>query len=165
MKQRYLLLWGGVDISPHWYEEEPLPTTQKPDLIRDKDEFAAVDNAIDDCIPIIGVCRGAQLLCVANGGNLHQHVPYHKNNSHPIFTRDGKIFKNVAADHHQVMIPAGNYELYATSYDDYLPEVVYWPSTKSLAIQPHPEWMKRSDPFNVWLDDLIFNLFNLKGVF
>ena len=169
-----LILWGGVDISPHWYDETPHPRTQHPNLPRDEAEFLAVSNAVFEGKPVIGVCRGAQLLCVYNGGKLHQHVPEHQNNSHPILTYDDKIFRDVAADHHQVMIPAGDYVMYATAYkkceleetcDDYTPEVVYWPKTKCLAVQPHPEWMDSSHPFNVWLNNLIKQLFTIEGVF
>lgn len=156
-----LILWGGVDISPHWYDETPHPRTQSPNLERDRAEFEAVQQAVIEERPVIGVCRGAQLLCVANGGKLHQHVPEHMNNSHPILTYDDKIFRDVAADHHQVMIPAGDFIVYATAYDDYIPEVVYWPTTKCLAVQPHPEWMDSDHPFNVWLNDLCKQLFNL----
>ena len=159
-----LILWGGTDISPHWYNESPHPKTDKPDLQRDTREFLAVNDAVKEGRPVIGVCRGAQLLCVYNKGSLLQHVPEHKNNSHPIFTYDDKIIKNVAADHHQVMVPVGDFILYATAYNitkDYLPEVVYWPATKTLAVQPHPEWMQSAHPFNVWLNDLCKHLFNL----
>lgn len=165
-----LLLWGGVDISPHWYDESPHPRTQSPNLERDRQEFEAVRQAVIDGRPIIGVCRGAQLLCVVNGGKLHQHVPEHMNNSHPIFTHDDKILYGVAADHHQVMIPDGEFVVYATAYinpdseslcDEYTPEVVYWPGTKCLAVQPHPEWMNQDHPFNVWINNLIKHLFNL----
>lgn len=162
-----LVLLGGVDISSHWYDEPPHPKTQTPDLERDTREFIAVQDAIKEGRSVIGVCRGAQLLCVANGGKLHQHVPEHSNNSHPIFTYDDKILYDVAADHHQVMAPAGDYIMYATAYrktnddegfDDYTPEVVWWPSTRCLAVQPHPEWMPSSHPFNAWLNDLMKKL-------
>lgn len=176
-KQVPLILWGGVDISPHWYNESPHPKTQSPDLRRDESEFMAVSNAVFEDRPVIGVCRGAQLLCVYNGGRLHQHVPSHVNNSHQILTFDDKIFSNVAADHHQVMIPEGDFIIYATEYnywnvqdglgyDEYSPEVVYWHKTRCLAVQPHPEWMEKDHPFNIWLNDLIKDLFHLdEGVF
>lgn len=153
-----LILWGGTDINPQIYFEEPLPTTDKPDIHRDSREQVMVVEAIDVGRPIVGVCRGAQLLCAMNGGKLNQHNPSHRNNNHPILTYDDKILYDVAADHHQIMIPAGNFELFANSYPDYLPEVVWWPETKCLAIQPHPEWMYASHPFNVWINDLMFKL-------
>lgn len=163
--KEYLLLWGGTDISSKLYGEEPLPTTDKPDKIRDERELAQIDYYIRHKLPIIGVCRGAQLLCVANGGKLLQHVPEHRNNNHAVFILDTEEdIESVAADHHQVMLPAGNYTILGEAHDGY-PEVVYWPDTKCLAVQPHPEWMNKDHPFNIWLDSLIYNLFGLKNVF
>ena len=162
-----LILWGGVDISSHWYNEPPHPKTQAPNISRDEEEFAAVQQAVDQGRSAIGICRGAQLLCVFNKGKLHQHVPQHQNNSHPIMTKDDKIIYGVAADHHQVMILKGEHIVYATAYDqtEYerhefgdVAEVVWWPETRCLAIQPHPEWMPSSHPFNLWLNDLMKQL-------
>jgi putative glutamine amidotransferase len=170
----YLLLMGGTDINSELYGEKPLPTTDKPDEYRDLSEFNSVMGAIEQNIPVIGICRGAQLLCAINWGKLHQHVPEHRNNNHPLFCRTSEIdadgiveyvvIEHVAADHHQCMIPMGNYKLFAYAGDNN-PEVVYWPETKCLAVQPHPEWMNKDHPFNIWLDSLIFNLFNLKVEF
>lgn len=160
MGNKPLVLWGGVDISPHWYNESPHPRTQTPNLERDETEFSEVQKAVDEGRSVIGVCRGAQLLCVFNKGRLLQHVPYHQNNSHPILTNEKVILYNVAADHHQVMVPSGEYIVYAVGYEpqDYVPEVVWWPETKCLAVQPHPEWMNSDHPFNVWLNDLLKHL-------
>lgn len=162
-----LILWGGTDIDPKYYGEVPLPTTDEPDVERDMYEFAKANQAIKEGRPLIGICRGAQLLCVANKGKLLQHVPSHRNNNHSITVSCEGVeytFDTVKADHHQVMIPVGDYIVYGKA-DDGVPEVVYWPDTKCLAIQPHPEWMPSDHPFNVWLNNLIFSLFGLKGVF
>lgn len=53
-----LILWGGVDISSHWYDEPPHPKTQTPNLERDTREFIAVQDAIQEGRSVIGVCRG-----------------------------------------------------------------------------------------------------------
>jgi len=174
MSEKPLILWGGTDISPHHYNEPAQPETDTPDHHRDTAEFLAVISAIEQGKPVIGVCRGAQLLCVVNGGKLLQHIPEHRNNSHRVDCKDifdeGSFFTpvdsfdNVAADHHQVMVPSGNHIVIGTAPDG-VPEVVYWPDTKCLAIQPHPEWMNKDHPFNIWVNELIFNLFGLKGVF
>lgn len=162
-----LILWGGVDINPQLYFEEPLSTTDKPDNLRDNKECLQVSYAMDKGQPIIGICRGAQLLCALNGGKLDQHNPIHQNNSHNIITLDlfdegswftpATIIKNVAADHHQTMIPIGLAYVWAKSPDG-IPEVVWWPDTKCLAVQPHPEWMTSDHPFNVWLNKLLVEL-------
>ena len=75
-----LVLWGGVDINPERYGQRALSYTQQPNNYRDQEEFAAVYKAVKDGTPIIGICRGAQLLCIANGGTLYQHSAPHKHN-------------------------------------------------------------------------------------
>ena len=173
-----LILQGGVDINPKLYGESPHPHTQHPNDVRDAREIAAVKQAWAEGRPVIGICRGAQLLCVLNGGKLYQHTPDH-GCSHPITTKDGEVFKEVAAGHHQMMIPAGDFVVYgydgrsSKCYDannkehiiKNAPEVVWWKETKSLAIQPHPEWMPHHFPFNMWLNRLIKELLNIDGVF
>ena len=62
--EKFLLLHGGVDINPRCYGQKPLPQTQSPDTLRDAKEFAAVAMAFATDMPIVGICRGAQLLCV-----------------------------------------------------------------------------------------------------
>jgi gamma-glutamyl-gamma-aminobutyrate hydrolase PuuD len=159
MQKKPLILWGGTDIQAKLYNQEPLPTTQRPDKHRDDMEWAAIKKAIDDGRPIIGICRGAQLLCAYTGGTLLQHVPSHNGNPHPIINNEDKIFHKVMADHHQIMQPSGNHEIIAKSHPDYMPEVVYWPDIKALGIQAHPEWMDIDHPFNVWVNELVSEYF------
>lgn len=178
MNKEYLLLWGGVDISPAIYGQKPHPKTQRPNEQRDAKDTHAVSDAIQKGIPVIGVCRGAQLLCAMNGGTLYQHSDDHAC-SHAITTNEGVTFDRVTAGHHQVMNPAGNYVVYGydgrecVAYDENdrphtlvnAPEIIWYPDTKCLAIQPHPEWMPSDYPFNVWLNALIEKLTGVKGVF
>lgn len=72
-----LLLAGGTDIDPTTYGHEPDPRwTQKPDRARDRFEAALVREARKRDLPILGVCRGFQMLNVAYGGTLAQHRPH-----------------------------------------------------------------------------------------
>lgn len=166
-----LILWGGIDIDPIWYGEERHPYTQQSNLKQDRREFIEAINAVRNKIPIIGVCRGAQLLCILNKGKLHQHTVPHKNN-HSITTKDGHNFDAPGA-HHQIMVPneKSEYELIAwnpeetsiwTSKDTYhkehnCPEVIWFPKTLGLAIQPHPEWCGTSSyrDFRLWINKII----------
>jgi len=70
-----LMLSGGVDISPESYGGEWEPA-QKPEPNRDAFEAELVRGAIDRDIPVLGVCRGMQMINVALGGTLHQHVEH-----------------------------------------------------------------------------------------
>jgi putative glutamine amidotransferase len=69
-----LVLAGGADIEPSRYGAEPHElTVTRPD--RDAGESALLGAAIDADLPVLGVCRGMELLAVAYGGRLHQHLP------------------------------------------------------------------------------------------
>lgn len=70
-----LVLTGGKDVNPALYGEQPHPTTDEPRVDRDTWEDALVLGAIERELPFLGICRGAQVLNVALGGTLHQHLP------------------------------------------------------------------------------------------
>lgn len=72
-----LVIAGGADIDPAAYGAEPLPTTGEPRRDRDDAEFALVEAALKLDLPVLGVCRGMQVLNVALGGTLHQHIEGH----------------------------------------------------------------------------------------
>lgn len=72
-----LLLAGGPDIDPARYGEVRAPQTQLPRHARDDAELAALAAAEERGIPVLAICRGAQLLTVARGSTLRQHLPEH----------------------------------------------------------------------------------------
>jgi gamma-glutamyl-gamma-aminobutyrate hydrolase PuuD len=115
-------------------------------------------------IPIIGVCRGAQMACALAGGYLLQHVDNHGGSGHLVDTSDGKQF-NVNSIHHQMMVATEkvDHELLAWSTQQrsakYIyrddqefvtpegwkePEFYYFPKIKGFAIQWHPEAMNQA---------------------
>jgi putative glutamine amidotransferase len=70
-----LLLSGGPDVDPVRYGEQPGPNTQRPSVERDDAELRLLAGAVDAGLPVLGICRGMQLLNVARGGSLVQHLP------------------------------------------------------------------------------------------
>ena len=70
-----LLLAGGADVDPSSYGEQPHPETKGTHLPRDSFELALARRAMERDMPMLGICRGMQMLNVAAGGNLHQHLP------------------------------------------------------------------------------------------
>ena len=70
-----LLITGGKDVDPASYGQQPHPSTDQPGQQRDAWEFALLRGALKRQLPVLGICRGAQVLNVALGGTLHQHLP------------------------------------------------------------------------------------------
>lgn len=70
-----LVLSGGPDIEPSRYGQEARAQTQTPHTARDDAELELLARAVAGRVPVLGVCRGMQLLNVARGGTLHQHLP------------------------------------------------------------------------------------------
>lgn len=157
-----LVLTGGADVSPSMYGHKAHPKTY-PQPTRDKIEVDLVKRAVSLSIPVVGICRGAQLLTVIAGGKLIQHCTGHAV-SHKITTADGEEFE-VTSTHHQMMDPmwghrgvgSVKHKLLAWADDvsprkeaqtpeDLVvihrePEVVKYPDIDALAVQYHPEHM------------------------
>jgi len=70
-----IVLTGGGDVDPSCYGEGRAPQTDNVDPERDASEMAIARGALDAGVPLLATCRGAQVLNVALGGTLVQHVP------------------------------------------------------------------------------------------
>lgn len=159
-KTAALIVWGGADISPSLYGHDESRHTWTGGK-RDFMEWALMKRAVEVGIPIIGVCRGAQMACAMAGGFLLQHVENHAGGSHDVETSDNTIFKTNSI-HHQMMVATEgvDHELLAWSRaqrsEQYIykkdevftipagwkePEFYYFPKIKGFAIQWHPEAM------------------------
>ena len=170
-----LILWGGEDISPTIYgKRRSYYSGAKRGSLSNRDniEMNLVCAAKDLEIPIIGVCRGAQLLCGLNNGYLFQHVTNHAVvREHMVYTEDGKNFFANSL-HHQQMVPGGNFELIAWTkaisavyFDVDIdvkqhplgvdPEFVYYPDCRGFAIQWHPEMMKSNCEATLYIGEKI----------
>jgi gamma-glutamyl-gamma-aminobutyrate hydrolase PuuD len=157
-KEDVVLFGGGSDIYPGFYNQKPSRYNGTSTMsVRDAHEESIFQLAKSLDVKMIGICRGAQLLCALSGGSLIQHVTNHGGRGHEVETDTGEhIF--VSSAHHQMMNPEGaKHKMIAWSKENlsncYLiekekntplekePEVVYFPETKALAIQYHPEFM------------------------
>ena len=158
-KDAALVVWGGADINPKLYGH-PQSRTTWPSEQRDDVEWAAMKRAVELGIPIIGICRGAQMLCALAGGYLIQDVTNHAGSGHHVETYDGHILFVNSLHHQMLAIEDTEHELLAWSapnrsrhyiYKDDLewtppeyfkePEFVHFPTVKGLAVQWHPEMM------------------------
>jgi gamma-glutamyl-gamma-aminobutyrate hydrolase PuuD len=156
---------GGTDISVTMYNEFTMHAlTQMPDTERDRVETAIYHAAVAKKKTLIGICRGAQLLNVLNGGRLWQHVDRHWDCKHDVVYISERLEKrvvSVTSDHHQMMRPnikdsrvlawTKRSTIRSTGTtddprepDEQDPEIVWYPGTKSLCFQPHPEWGLKS---------------------
>jgi len=95
-----LLLTGGGDVDPVRYGEAPVPEVYGLDPRRDAFEAALVVAAARAGLPVLGICRGTQILNVALGGTLHQHVPAVTGRDHCLRDRASVLV-------HEVRITAG----------------------------------------------------------
>jgi len=70
-----VILSGGGDLDPELYGAEPHEETDMPRTERDAAELRLLEAALDRDMPVLAICRGSQLLNVARGGDLEQHLP------------------------------------------------------------------------------------------
>lgn len=98
-----VIFTGGADVSPELYDEKPHRSTHT-NVARDRADIAIYERCLKGGIPMVGVCRGAQLLWVLQGGKLYQDVDHH-NGDHPIFDfRKQRHIPRVSSVHHQAVI-------------------------------------------------------------
>jgi putative glutamine amidotransferase len=156
-----LILTGGRDVVPAGYGQQPHPATDDPvaeNRMRDAFEFELVRGAMRRGMPVLGICRGAQVLNVALGGTLHQHLPDVL--GHPRHQQGNAVFSTstvrtvpgtrVAAligessdaqcYHHQAIDKIGNGLIVSAQDSDGVIEAVEIPGDNFvLAVQWHPE--------------------------
>jgi len=70
-----LVLTGGTDLDPAAWGEDALVTDMTPDPARDAFETALYRIARRVGVPVLGICRGLQIIAIAEGGSLHRHLP------------------------------------------------------------------------------------------
>lgn len=141
----FILLSGGADISTHLYGEE-VNGAHAPTLKRDALEIYAIGVGRAWGIPVFGICRGAQLLHVMNGGRLIQHLPSHKTYNHKMKRADnGNVICEVNSLHHQGIPIDEAIQMYgannvAINEDEVSVEAFVDEKRKVFGVQYHPEF-------------------------
>jgi putative glutamine amidotransferase len=157
-----LLLAGGSDVDPTTYGADRHPATDPSRPERDVFEIALTKRAIERDLPLLAVCRGMQVLNVALGGTLVQHLPEHvghedhrrslgtfEGNDHRVRLEAGSVAATAAGEtehrtlshHHQGIAELGDgLTVTGWSTEDDLPEAVENPDRRfALGVQWHPE--------------------------
>jgi gamma-glutamyl-gamma-aminobutyrate hydrolase PuuD len=154
-----LVVSGGVDVDPALYGAERDPHTDPPRPQRDAWERALVLGALQRDLPVLAICRGVQLLDVALGGTLHQHLPAITAVSHGtepgVFvptvvtvepgTRIASILPGrrpitVRCHHHQALDRVADGLVVTATSGDGIVEAVEAPAHRfALGVQWHPE--------------------------
>jgi putative glutamine amidotransferase len=157
-----LVLAGGADVDPSFYGAERTPEMTYTVPERDEFEIALARRAIERNVPLLGICRGMQVLNVACGGTLIQHLPHHLGHGehlrvpgsfegagHPVHLEPGSLAAQAAGEehhetlshHHQGIDRLGD-ELVVSGWADVdeLPEAIEIPDRRfALGVQWHPE--------------------------
>lgn len=108
---------GGVDVDPTLYGQKRISQTQAPSTARDNEEKEVYARALKRGIPMFGICRGAQLLHVLNGGQLWQHVDNHAGPDHLIYDCEDDVFVSATSYHHQMLALNEKIEIIAVTKD------------------------------------------------
>jgi putative glutamine amidotransferase len=161
-----LVLCGGGDVEPERYGAAPSDTLYGVDPIRDRFEASVARAAAEADVPTLAICRGFQVVNVAFGGTLHQHLPSVDGiGRHGVPPADEGVLHEVALEpssliarvtgtttvkglshHHQGIDAIGDGLVPVGRTEDGLVESLERPPWWMLAVQWHPEETAASDP-------------------
>ena len=165
-----LVFAGGTDVDPRRYGAVPGAHTDVPNELRDASEFALYRGARERGLPFLGICRGMQVMTVASGGTLHQHVPdlpgtvQHVDMAH-VFATHGATFAEdsliaaildtteytVNSAHHQAVDSAGSLTVTGWAEDGTI-EVCEDPKAEfAVGVQWHPEMLEDTRIFDAFI--------------
>jgi len=154
-----LILTGGTDVDPSLYGEDRHPKTEKSDRERDEVEIRLLNEALARDLPVLAICRGLQLMNVAHGGTLIQHLdppdrhrvrrPPKSAPAHEVRIEPGTLLSSIAGTetwqvnsrHHQAVKTLGaGLRVSAVDPVDGIVEAIERPDKVFvLAVQWHPE--------------------------
>ena len=164
-----LVMSGGGDINPLYMQEEPIPALQDVDTYRDEYDLILLRLATNRQLPVMGICRGHQILNVAFGGGVYQDIHTQHNQkllkhsqtlpreqaSHSVTLDEGPSKLRTMLDgekellvnsfHHQaIKEPAPEFIATATAPDG-INEAMEHPEKEIFSVQWHPEAMAAND--------------------
>jgi len=165
-----LLLSGGDDIHPKYFGQELHPKATLVPAERDNFEIELCNNAIKSNIPILGICRGMQVLNVACRGNLQQHIEGHmqsqERTSAPFRIEINNMLSGILNKkslminslHHQAVGALGcNLCVDAYAADGIIEAIHHTKKHFVLGLQWHPEDLANTDPTQQKIFDKFIN--------
>ena len=171
-----LLVPGGADIEPSFYREERLPECGKASLTDDRYDMEIIREAVRQGKPILGICRGHQLINVIYGGTLYQDIPTQyktdiEHRMHPDHTETyheadidpdsrigrilGKGHLTVNSSHHQSVKEVGKGFKVVGKAPDGIVEAMENEDGSILTVQWHPERMQNEECMRNLVKDLV----------
>lgn len=168
-----LVLAGGNDIDPRRYGGTPGPGATVLDPDRDEHEISLARSALARALPLLGICRGLQVINVAQGGTLTAHLPPDTGEAHSfagypghvpahrVAVEPGTILHRIYGDsvrvnsfHHQAAREPGAGLVISGRADDGVIEALEMRGTDDvIAVQWHPELLSDSAALFAWLID------------
>lgn len=169
-----LLLPGGGDMDPKFYGQERIPACGEPNLLRDAAEPLLLRAFLATDKPVLGICRGIQVMNAVLGGDLYQdikpfeHLPHndHWAKVHTVTVRRGTLLSRILgqdtvlvnSQHHQAVDRvAPGFTLAALSEDGIVEAIEKPDAGFCLGVQWHPEWLSDADPAMQGLFDAFVN--------
>lgn len=169
-----LLLPGGGDMDPKFYGQERIPACGEPNLLRDAAEPLLLRSFLAADKPVLGICRGIQVMNAVLGGDLYQdikpfeHLPHngHWAKVHTVTVRRGTLLSRILgqdtvlvnSQHHQAVDRvAPGFTLAALSEDGIVEAIEKPDAGFCLGVQWHPEWLSDADPAMQGLFDAFVN--------
>lgn len=183
-----VLFTGGEDVDPSFYNEKEHYHTRS-NVGRDLREKEIYEKALKLDKKMLGICRGNQFLTVMNGGKLIQHMQHSGNHTIVIHEELKDVIKKdsiipATSTHHQMVypfnLPKEDYRILASNPDrspmclggnneEMNPpcdvEIVYYPKTKCLGIQMHPEYLNNNHNTITYLRHLLDNIYDDNKVY
>lgn len=171
-----ILLSGGGDMHPRYYNEDPIPENGTPDELRDRYDVSLIKSAVEYQLPVLGICRGMQVINTVFGGSLYQDINvqyadkqsmcHSQNEERSVTTQTASIITDsllysivscntlpINSIHHQAVKRIADGFRAVASADDGICEAIeslYYPI---LGVQWHPEHLSEADAVGEHLDN------------
>jgi putative glutamine amidotransferase len=165
-----VILAGGADVDPRIYGSQVTRHSTPLDPLQDEWEIALARTAVKWGVPVLGTCRGHEVLNVAFGGTLREHLdgpssPHHRRTVYPLQDRGHRI--ELAADsklrelygptadvnrfHHQAIERLGEGVRACAHAEDEVIEAIEIDGADAIGVQWHPEFVEAGEPIIGWL--------------